>query len=239
MKGLFKNDLIVNWKSIVFYVGVLLGASSPFFVKWSEDVTSESAIMLISKFLLIFSIYMVLNNLCNAFMLSSENKSFRHMIAASPTGIKGLITEKYLITLFFNIFNILWLSLAVFVQYKLIGSHNNEFYILYFCFFFTIFMQALELPFIFRYGAGYGKYYRIGFVLFLLIFFLIFLLYGPDILPSMDDVWDYMFNIYYSDFFKEKSTFIKVVPFITLGLYGISYAITILSVKSRFSRKEI
>ena len=69
--------------------------------------------------------------------------------------------------------------------------------------------------------------------------FLIFLLYGPDILPSMDDVWDYMFNIYYSDFFKEKSTFIKVVPFITLGLYGISYAITILSVKSRFSRKEI
>mgnify|MGYP006391011183 FL=1 len=100
-------------------------------------------------------------------------------------------------------------------------------------------MQALELPFIFRYGAGYGKYYRIGFVLFLLIVFLIFLLYGPDILPSMDDVWDYMFNIYYSDFFKEKSTFIKVVPFITLGLYGISYAITILSVKSRFSRKEI
>ena len=239
MKGLFKNDLIVNRKNIIFYTVALIVASSPFFFKWSKDVTDKYAVMVLSKILLIGSVYMILSGLCNAFMRSSESKNFRQMVAATPTGIKGLITEKYIINLFFNIVTILWLSLAVFVQYRLTGAHNNDPYILYFCFFFTIFMQALELPFLFRYGAGVGKYYRICFVLFLLIIFLIFALYGPDILPSTDDMWDFIFNAYHSDFFKEKSTFIKVVPFITLGLYGISYAITILSVKSRFSRKEI
>ena len=52
MKGLFKNELIVNRKNIIFFTVALIVASSPFFFKWSKDVTDKYAVMVLSKILL-------------------------------------------------------------------------------------------------------------------------------------------------------------------------------------------
>ena len=234
MGGLILNDILTNKKTIILYSLVVVLTSSVFCINWSNiDLNNLSFLMPTFKILCLTGGIYAINAITHCFMISSENKIYRQFITASPIRSKGMVFERYLMNFAVSLLICGWYALGVYVQNSIHGSTGSEMYFIYCGFFIFIISQALELPLLFRFGPQYGKYYKTASGILLLIVLAVILLCGPDILPSMDTFLEWFISFDFSDLFKKIKTAMKILPFASLGIYGISLTITIFLVKSK------
>ena len=234
MGGLFLNDILTNKKTVILYSLVVVLTSSVFFINWSTiNLNNLSFLMPTFKILCLTGGIYAINAITHCFMLSSENKIHRQFVTATPSRSKGMVIERYIMNFAVSLLICGWYALGVYIQNSVHGSTGSEMHFIYFGFFIFLISQALELPLLFRFGAGYGKYYKGATGILLLLVLVVIFLCGPDILPSMDTILQWFITFDFSDLFDKIKTAMKIIPFVTLVIYGISLTITIFLVKSK------
>ena len=155
MGGLFLNDILTNKKTVILYSLVVILTSSVFFINWSTiNLNNLSFLMPTFKILCLTGGIYAINAITHCFMLSSENKIHRQFVTATPIRSKGMVIERYIMNFAVSLLICGWYALGVYIQNSVHGSTGSEMHFIYFGFFIFLISQALELPLLFRFGAG-------------------------------------------------------------------------------------
>lgn len=163
-----------------------------------------------------------------------ESKKWAHFIVSSPKGAKGQVLSRYTVIFLLSAItaaSAIVTDLLIFTLIKLFtdADPNMNIKIVAVLFFAMIFVDALELPFLFRFGSKRGAFVKMMMGLVLIIAVMIYLLFGPlpeDMDGFMDAVMQFIDDFRHGITPKAVKIFCRVFPFVSLGAFVISYFIS-------------
>lgn len=163
-----------------------------------------------------------------------ESKKWAYFIVSSPKGAKGQVLSRYTVIFLLSAItsaSAVLIDLLIFILTKVVTDVKPDMNIkiVAVLFFAMIFVDALELPFLFRFGSKRGAFVKMMMGLVLIIAVMIYLLFGPlpeDMDGFMDAVMQFIDDFRHGITPKAVKIFCRVFPFVSLGTYVISYFIS-------------
>ncbi len=231
MLGLAYKDFCLGKKDFCLYGGMILLLSAAFFVPYSVKFMDMASIMLpIFKLLCILCAYLCLGAIQQSFLNADEQTGYRHFMCTTPLRLEGIVKCRFLQNLGSTAVLSAWLLFASYIQKTLTGQNCGENYVIYGLFLVHLLILSLDVPFYFRFGLKYGKYYKMGLFFLLIMFLLWFILYGDlgkeASLYALVE-WSLSFNLAkIAAIFARFSPLVRVVPFGILLLYYASYRLS-------------
>lgn len=231
MLGLVYKDFCVGKKDFCLYGGMILLFSAVFFVPYSVDFMDMASIMLpVFKLLCIFCAYLCLGAIQQSFLNADEQTGYRHFMCTTPLRMEGIVKCRFLQNLGSTAVLSAWLLFISYVQKNLTGQNCGEKYVIYALFLVHLLILSLDVPFYFRFGLKYGRYYKMGLFFLLIMFLLWFILYGDlgkeASLYALVE-WSLSFDLAkITAIFTRFSSLVRIVPFGILLLYYASYRLS-------------
>ncbi len=225
MKGLIYKELILNRSSLLQLLLCILSLSCfPFLMATGEDFVDllASLASIVNCCVLFFLLGMFQSKLFEV----DEYKKWCHFIASTPKRGTGQVREKYVFLLLLSGGMLGWCFLLQNILNLIYDSDLDVEKLYCMLFFFQVFMNALEIPFLFCFGSKFGELYK-AFVFFLVLFgVIIYALFGDlSQFGSIDTFFDWLLQLASGDG-NALGTFQKVFPPISVLLYYLSYRLS-------------
>ncbi len=195
-----------------------------------EDLTSYNIICLIGYGMNMFFAFFVQNE-----MHKGDEKRLPVCFAiASPVGVKGYVKSKYLSNLILP-FGLMCISLftdliaAAIADLQMEDAEPTSFIsMIMMVFQVTILLNAIELPFMFRFGVKKGANLKAAFFISILAAAGIYFLFGDiSMFGSMDDFMQFLLDVMNGK--RGGTTMLAIsalLPLVTLALYYLSYLLS-------------
>lgn len=228
MWGLAYRDFLVGKKDVFLYGGIILLLSAVFFVPYREETIEMASVILpIYKFLCILGAFLCLGALQQSLLNMDERKGYRYFMCTTPVLSDGAVRERFLFNFVSTAVLSSWLAFASYVQAALTGQNCGEVFVIFSLFYIHLLILALDVPFYFRFGVQYGKYYKMGLFLAVVFFLLWFILYGEfGKEASLYALVEWSLSIDPAAVFARFSVFTGIAPWLVLLLYCASYRLS-------------
>lgn len=225
MQGLLLKDLYVYKKEILIFSGLILVCSVLFFIPFSlEQIEYMSILYPIGKVFFIGCIFFALGAIENGLFSEDEQIGYCQFILSAPQGGKGHVQSKYYECMFINILGAFWCLFICAVSDMLTNVMSGMEIWIMLLFFFQLFLRAVEMPFLFRFGSRYGNYYKTGIGLLVLFVILTYGLYG-DIshMRTLEEFLDWFSNLSDTQLSDGSMLLCGILPMLCLIFYYVSY----------------
>lgn len=231
MGGLIYKDFLTNRKSIFVALGAMLYCGIMIIMPnvigtGDEGIGVEDMRIFLSLYgiLMLFAIFFISGAFQGNILKNDESRRWAYFITSTPM-LKKHIEAKYwfimimslstvFITVIFDALNCI-LFKAVSLQAFIITA-----------FYIQMFLRAVEIPFLVRFGTSMGGYYKAGVLVLAVLIVGIYLLFGDlSHFGSMDTFYEWFLNAMNGGV-KTLQIFMAVMPFVSAGMYYLSYRLS-------------
>ena len=231
MIGYFYKDLLLSKFAILTQI-TFLGIISLMSILFATLPQGSLAPLV----LLEFCAFLLTNVINQHLFQADERRTWQYFALSTPQKEQGQIGSKYILVLLVNLVTLLWLLLLDCVFGHMAekpGLSTSSALLLFFCL--MLVMDAIEMPFVFRFGSTYGAKYK-GYVL-LGIFGVvaIYLLYGDiSFLRTGDPLSAFLGKLQGGTLHR----FLDLLPYIAVVLYFLSYCLSLKIMKKGIEAYE-
>lgn len=231
MIGYFYKDLLLSKFAILTQI-TFLGIISLMSILFATLPQGSLAPLV----LLEFCAFLLTNVINQHLFQADERRTWQYFALSTPQKEQGQIGSKYILVLLVNLVTLLWLLLLDCVFGHMAekpGLSNSSALLLFFSL--MLVMDAIEMPFVFRFGSTYGAKYK-GFLL-LGIFGVvaIYLLYGDiSFLRTGDPLSAFLGKLQGGTMHR----FLDLLPYIAAVLYFLSYCMSLKIMKKGIEAYE-
>lgn len=231
MIGYFYKDLLLSKFAILTQI-TFLGIISLMSILFATLPQGSLAPLV----LLEFCAFLLTNVINQHLFQADERRTWQYFALSTPQKEQGQIGSKYILVLLVNLVTLLWLLLLDCVFGHMAekpGLSNSSALLLFFSL--MLVMDAIEMPFVFRFGSTYGAKYK-GYVL-LGIFGVvaIYLLYGDiSFLRTGDPLSAFLGKLQGGTLHR----FLDLLPYIAAVLYFLSYCMSLKIMKKGIEAYE-
>lgn len=228
MAGLLYKELILNKKNLVYIAIGELFASFLVILPLIYQSGSEDTEYVMGFFSTFgfFMMFLIMGMMVSGIFQTDETKKWAYFISASPLTHTGQILSKYLFTLLLYITLLVWCYfltafLAVFNQTANFAAAFEMLWIM-------LFANAVEFPFIVRFGSKSGTYVKTAIGTVLILFAFEWILFGETSFLSDPEKFFALFERL-SDASAMTDIFLiltAVIPYLSAGLYFLSYKLS-------------
>lgn len=231
MIGYFYKDLLLSKFAILTQITFLgiISLTSILFATLPQGSLAPLVLLEFCAFLL--------TNVINQHLFQAdERRTWQYFALSTPQKEQGQIGSKYILVLLVNLVTLLWLLLLDCVFGHMAekpGLSTSSALLLFFSL--MLVMDAIEMPFVFRFGSTYGAKYK-GYVL-LGIFGVvaIYLLYGDiSFLRTGDPLSAFLEKLQGGTMHR----FLDLLPYIAAVLYFLSYCLSLKIMKKGIEAYE-
>ncbi len=227
MSGLIYKELVMNKRTLLIMTVVSLIVSSILFNTSDIDEGMETIYSLLGmlSFVLIFLLVGMMQPMI---FQADENKRWAYFISASPKTAKGQVEAKYIFTLIIS-FGAMIFCMIINDLAELINGMPDMLLLIYNLLIIQLFLRALELPFIFRFGSKAGGSYKAAVFLIALLAVIAYLLFGNlSIFSSnIDAFYERVLAFIGGEIPDSLYIIMAVSPYIVGILYYVSYRISV------------
>ena len=231
MIGYFYKDLLLSKFAILTQI-TFLGIISLMSILFATLPQGSLAPLV----LLEFCAFLLTNVINQHLFQADERRTWQYFALSTPQKEQGQIGSKYILVLLVNLVTLLWLLLLDCVFGHMAekpGLSTSSALLLFFSL--MLVMDAIEMPFVFRFGSTYGAKYK-GFLL-LGIFGVvaIYLLYGDiSFLRTGDPLSAFLGKLQGGTLHR----FLDLLPYIAVVLYFLSYCLSLKIMKKGIEAYE-
>ncbi len=232
MWGLIYKDLVSNKKNLLLCYGctVFYGIMFMFFpfIVGDEAEGMEQANQVFSAIVIILAYVMTGEAFQGSIFLNDEHKKWAYYISSTPYGAVGQVQAKYwviLVTTFAT--NLLCIFIDSIFGVVHIGT-GSQIFLIYIATAILLFLRAIEIPFIIRYGSKQGIWVKSIFFFVLVFGAIVYALFGDlSYFGSTDDFWEWYFSIINGEGISDGlMLFIGIFPLVTMALFYGSYKLS-------------
>lgn len=229
MAGLLYRELVINKKNLLcmalteMVVSILMFL--PLIFKDDAYMDPSTATLLLSAFIFITN-FLIIGMMTAAIFEADESKKWAYFITSTPMTGVSQIKEKYLFTLLLYITLLVWCDMIATLLAALGGAANVMIAFMMMCA--MLFTNAIEFPFIVRFGSKVGGNIKTAIILIITVIAFEYRFFGDlSIFGSFDKFWAFFESL--SDT-SQMSDIVLVImtafPYISIGLYYLSYKIS-------------
>lgn len=224
MAGLLYKEFIQNRRNLALIGVAMLVISSIMFMSAPEGFEQIWTLMGLMVYVLIFALTGEMFQ--SSIFEPDESKKWAYFIASSPMMAKGQVGSKYWFTLLTSYAVLVWCAVCDAVSCAVHDNPNNMISLIVMLFFIQILMRAVEIPFIVRFGSKIGNVYK-GVAAFVLIFaVIVYLLFGDlSKFGSAENFYSWFFRVLNGGS-DGVLIFMAALPYLSIGLYYISYRLS-------------
>lgn len=230
MAGLLYRELVLNKKNLfgmaVSEMAVSLLMFMPLIFKDdSLGLEPSTVTALLSVFVFIMG-FLVLGMMTAAIFEADESKKWAYFITSTPLTDVSQIKEKYLFTLLLYITLLVWCDIMSAFLAALGGSANVMIAFEMMCI--MLLTNALEFPFIVRFGSKAGSHIKTALMLILMVIAFEYIFFGDlSIFGSFDKFFEFFERLSDTSLMSDiVLVLFAVFPYISIGLYYLSYKIS-------------
>lgn len=226
MGGLIYKDFLTNKKSIfitlgsVLYCGIML-----ILPNLSENVEEDmGAFMSLYGILMFFAVFFITGAFEGNMFKNDESKRWSYFITSTPM-LKKYIEAKYWFIMIIALATVFISAIFDALNCILFDSVSLQIVLMIF-FYVQIFLKAIEIPFYVRFGTTMGGYYKVGVLVLVVLVAGIYALFGDlSHFGSMDAFYDWVLDALSGEV-KMIEVFMAVMPFVSAGMYYLSYKLS-------------
>lgn len=234
MTGFLYKEIKLNWKRFFIFFPAMLAYPVMLmivFLTTDDDIMEDASVGL--DYLMLgfgaFIAFLVGGAFEDSLFKDGENKKWAYFVTSTPTGIKGQMGAKYLLTMMFSM-----LTVTVLVLCNGLAMEGDtkvrDFSIIYVSFFYVqLLMRAIEYPLMARFGGKNGKNVKILIISVITLIAIIYTLFGDtSAFNDMPNFWETLFKTF-GDPEKAK----KIMLWFSIGaasilpIYYLSYRLAV------------
>lgn len=229
MKGLLYKEFVQNQKTLLLLFFIMLLMSSVMFGQNEEvDAATIEMVQPLIGMMVYSIIFFMLNLFQPNFMQADEHKKWSGFVISSPNGVEKIVYAKYVFLLMLTGLVTIW----CFVIDGLSGSINGigitgtGIYISFF--YLNLFLTALDMPFMMRFGTRAGGIYRSVLFFGVVIVGFVYALFGDlSMFGSLEDFCGRIYTMFISEELPGWMLLLSgVFPFVSMALYYTSYKLS-------------
>lgn len=230
MRGLLYKELSLNKFNLVsFFCSVILLSFLLFFAAADEDGQSagEAFIGLFAIFTYFIDFY-ILNMFTTNFIQADEQKNTAYFSVTTPEGVSGVVWSKYVLVLLSAVLLVVWCFVLDTIIPTFFGIALGAQILYVILFYLHLFLSAIDMPFMFRFGAKAGSTYKAVLSLLVLLGVIIYGLFGDlSMFGSIDAFYDALFEFLSGESIPDGFWLVLgAFPFVSIGAYYLSYKIS-------------
>lgn len=211
---------------IPFSVVLWLSTFSFRFLENTETEGEGAFTYIAMSFIIYYLFFLLISWGISESFLGSDHALWKCFTVATPGGMKNQIRAKYVVILISNIAMASACLVTDAVNVMVAGNTNvSAVSLLVGLLCWNFFKEATTMPFVYAYGAGQGRKVKLILLGVVCLIAIIYGLYGDISMFQTEDFRESMVVFLYSDKLK---WIMAVVPYVTLGLFYLSYRITLL-----------
>lgn len=229
MAGLLYRELVLNKNNLLGMALGIMGISVMMFLPliFSDDAYIEPSVAtaLLSVFIFI-AVFLMLGMMTASIFAADESKKWAYFITSTPLTDVSQIKEKYLFTLLLYIALLVWCDFSAVLLAALGGSANVMIAFVMMCA--MLVTNAIEFPFIVRFGSKAGSNIKTALILLIMLIAFEYMFFGDlSIFGSFDKFWEFFERLSDTTLMSDIALVILAVfPYISIGLYFLSYKIS-------------
>ncbi|MDE6598916.1 MAG: ABC-2 transporter permease [Oscillospiraceae bacterium] len=228
MAGLLYRDLVLNKKNLLsmalgeIVISLLIIAPILF-----DGVTSDTELItsLLSSFVFIV-LFLTLGVMTATIFEADESKKWAYFITSTPLTDVSQIKEKYLFTLLLYVALFVWCYFLSVLSAVMGGAANSMIACL--MMFIMLAANAIEFPFLVRFGSKAGSHIKTAVMLLAMIIAFEYIFFGDlSIFGSPDKIFEFFERFSDTSLMSDISLIILAVfPYFSAGLYFLSYKLS-------------
>lgn len=229
MSGLIYKEIITNKKTLVpasvitLLLPILMSLTA---LSDNADEGSSGMIMSLMSVMVYIIIFLVVGTMQAQMFENDESKRWADYIVSTPKLARGQVESKYIFTLTVTIGAMILAMIGSDIANVISGSSDMSI-MLYILVIVQIFLRAVEIPFIIRWGSKVGTVLKSIMFLVLLLAGIGYLLFGDlSFWNDMDKVYEKMLGFLSGDFSEGFFVFLGIAPYAVGILYYLSYRIS-------------
>jgi len=237
MLGLLYKDYCILKKNIWSMAAVMLLLSVVLLLPasvWektgllSETITAQVIAFTIMPVVVYIDMFACIGGLQKNMLEHDECKAWSNYITASPLGYKEQVLSKYYMMLLSSFAVVVWGFLCDMLSSLVVGSVGSASGIYTTFFYIHIILQAIEYPFLIRFGHKYGNTYKVGLLIVAFYGLMVYLLFGKIPESLSEDFFGFVFNLAASE--NALPTFalgiLALLPYVAALLFYLSYKLS-------------
>lgn len=230
MSGLIYKEVVTNKRNLLLMtlitlflpILMLLPALSD-----NADEGSSGMIMSLMSIMVYIIIFLVVGTMQAQMFENDESKRWADYIVSTPKLARGQVESKYIFTLMVTI-GAMILGIIGSDTANVISGSSDMSMMIYLLVIIQVFLRAVEIPFIIRWGSKVGTVLKSIMFLVLLLAGIGYLLFGDlSFWNDMDKIYEKMIGFLNGDYPDAFFVFLGVAPYITGILYYVSYRISV------------
>lgn len=231
MIGYFYKDLLLSKFAILTQI-TFLGIISLMSILFATLPQGSLAPLV----LLEFCAFLLTNVINQHLFQADERRTWQYFALSTPQKEQGQIGSKYILVLLVNLVTLLWLLLLDCVFGHMAekpGLSTSSALLLFFSL--MLVMDAIEMPFVFRFGSTYGAKCKGYVMLGIFGVVAIYLLYGDiSFLRTGDPLSAFLGKLQGGTLHR----FLDLLPYIAVVLYFLSYCLSLKIMKKGIEAYE-
>lgn len=153
-----------------------------------------------------------------------ESRRWAYFITSTPM-LKKHIEAKYWFIMIISLSTVFIVSVFDAINCIFFDTQSLQLLIII-LFYLQIFMRAIEIPFLVRFGTNMGGYYKAGVLVLVLLIVGIYFLFGDlSHFGTMDDFYEWFFKAMNGGV-KALEIFYAIFPYIAVTAYYLSYKLS-------------
>ena len=202
MTGLLYKELKLNWKKLLGFFPAMIAYPVMIMIVMlttKDDLIADSGTGL--DYLMLgfgaFIAFLVGGAFEDSLFREDERKKWAYFVTSTPTGVKGQMGAKYLLTMIFSMLTVTSLVLCNGLAMEGDMEVHDCSVVYVFFFYVQLLMRAIEYPLMARFGGKTGKNVKILLVGVISLILFIYALFGDtSVFSDMSDFWGTLFKIF-------------------------------------------
>lgn len=228
MAGLLYREFVLNKKNLLCIAAGLAVTSlimfAPFIVK-GDFMETKILTDLLSVFVFLM-LFLILGLMTASIFEADESKKWAYFITSTPLTDVSHIKEKYLFTLLLYVALFLWCDFLAVLSAALGGAANGMVAFIMLCVMIT--MNAIEFPFLVRFGSKAGSYVKTSITMLLILIVFEYIFFGDlSIFGGPEKLYKLFEKLSDTSLMSDISlVLLAVFPYFAAGLYFLSYKLS-------------
>ena len=200
MTGFLYKEIKLNWKRMLGFFSAMMiypVVIAVLCITNSEDIMQEPKYSLDYMLFGIgaFMTFIPGGGFENSLFKDGENKKWAYFVTSTPSGIKGHIGAKYLLTLIFSMLTVTMLVLCNGLAMEGEGKVRDASVIYIALFYVQLLMRAIEFPLMARFGGKTGNNMKGALLVVTAYIVFVYVLFGDtSAFSDMPDFWETIFK---------------------------------------------
>lgn len=228
MKGLLYNEFVRNRKNLLILLGLMIFISLMRLGDDSADTEIRTMIITLISIFCDVLVFFFLIFFQSEFFRTDESRRWASFALSAPKGAEDIVRSKYLFILAVTFAAAALCYELTNIYISVLGVFIDDTTVIILMFYTNIFLSAVEIPFIMRFGTTTGNIYRSVLLCAVLFGAAIYGLFGDlSIFGSPENFAEKIVTFLSSEEMPSGFLlFLGVFPFLSMGLYYASYRLS-------------